>query len=197
MVAILAALIGGVIYRLRGGWWKTLTGGGKWWNGTHACRAIWAIPTAALIFWLAGGPWWLLPSLAVSVFVSMAFIGHGAHMIMDPERLATGTFKKTELLTEWWIPNVFGGVPDPSWLETRPQDLVLYSVVGMSFIGLVRNALAVLPLMWFAPWAVVIYAASGLLHGPLYWLGWQVSEDITAPECLVGATSWAAIILIF
>ena len=194
MIAALAALVGAILYRLRGGWLKTLTGT----TSTHLSRLVWALPTAALIYWQASlSDWWLLPVLVVSVFASMALIGHGAHMIMDPERLANGTFKKTELLTEWWIPNVFGGVPDPSWLETRPQDLVLYSVVGMSFIGLVRNALAVLPLMWFAPLAAVLYALSGLLHGPLYWLGWQASEDITAPECLVGAASWAAIVLIF
>jgi hypothetical protein len=126
----------------------------------------------------------------------MALIGHGAHMIMGAEMMATGKFTKTELLTEFWIPDVFGGIPDPTWLETRPQDIVLYNIVGMSFIGLIRNSLAIFPLFWFAPISATVYAISGLSHGPLYWLGWQVSEDVTAPELLVGAVTWATILLL-
>lgn len=196
MMTALAALIGALLYRLRGGWWKTLTGGGRWWNGTHACRAIWAAPTGLLIYFLAGGPWWLAVALVVSVFLSMALIGHGAHMIMDAEMMALGTFEKTELLTRW-LPKVLGGEPNQEWLDDGDaSDVIFYNVVGMSFIGAVRNALAILPLLILAPVPAVLYVLTGLLHGPLYWVGWQASEDITVPELLVGAVSWASIVAI-
>lgn len=192
MLTALAAIIGALLYRLRGGWLKTLTGT----HSTQLCRVAWAVPTGLLMWWLSDTPGWVGAGLVLSVALSMALIGHGAHMIMSPDMLANGKFEKTELLTEWWIPNVFGGSPDPTWLETRPQDLALYSIVGMSFIGLIRNALAIFPLFWFAPIPATVYAISGLSHGPLYWLGWQVSEDITAPELLVGGVTWMTILLL-
>ncbi len=187
--ALLAAAIGGALYRLRGGWLK------RWIDSTHACRAVWAIPTGLLLYCLAGGPWYLAPLLIVSVFASMAFWGHGAHMVFDAKQFLAFTQNKTELLTEWWVPNVFGGVPDTSWPHWK---VTAYNLAGMSFIGLVRNTTAILPLSPSHDFGALIYALTGLLHGPLYWLGWRTQGGgIQAAEVIVGAVTWASIVLIF
>jgi len=189
-----ASLIGALLYRLRGGWWRNLTGAQRWYNGTHMMRAIWALPTAGLIYALAGGPWWLMGALFVSVFASMALLGHGAHMIFDAQKYTDGNGTKTELLTGWWLPEVFGGVPDAAWAHSR---VTAYNMAGMSFIGLIRNIIAMLPLFWFAPVPALIYATTGALHGPLYWLGWRLPSASSANgEYLVGGLSWFAIALL-
>lgn len=191
LLALAAAVVGGVLYRLRGGWLKTLTGIGS----TQACRALWALPTAALLAWLAGWSWLLFAAVTLSVFLSMALIGHGAHMIYGPAYWpALAGKSQAELLTGFWIKDAFGGAPQRDW----PQSLTdAFNMTGMSAIGLVRNALAVAPLFAFAPVPAALYAATGLAHGPLYWLGWQVTPDIRAAEVFVGALSWAAIVLLF
>lgn len=196
MLTALSALIGAVLYRLRGGWLKTLTGT----NSSQLCRAVWAIPTAALITWQAEAGLLTGALLCVSVFLSMALIGHGAHMIFGPAYWPIFGSKltpkqQTELLTSWWLPDVFGGLPgEPDWTDLRVD---LFNCVGMSFIGLVRNFIAVLPLVMLSPLGVAVYTGTGLLHGPLYWFGWKFTPDIRAAELLVGAVSWAAIVLIF
>ena len=59
----------------------------------------------------------------------------------------------------------------------------------MSFIGLVRNAIAVAPAIDHA-W---LYAPIGLMHGPLYWLSWRLGGKSQLAETFVGGTSWLAI----
>ena len=66
--AFLAAIVGGVLYRLRGGWFSILSG---WKQKTQLMRLIWSVPTGLLLFYLAGGPWYIAPLLVVSVFASM------------------------------------------------------------------------------------------------------------------------------
>ena len=213
MLTTIAALIGALLYRLRGGLLKTLfvdLANVTTWRlvrriairlstSTHLCRAIWSVPTAALIYWLVDGSSpWLLVSLVASVWVSMSAYGHGAHMIMDAETFARSKGSKTEMLTGFWLPKLFGGVPDETWLETRPQDINLYSIVGMSAIGLVRNSTAVLPLLLFEPStapAAAAYAASGLSHGLLYWIGQKI-DDGRMSEIVVGGATWATLVAI-
>ena len=187
--ALLAAAIGGALYRLRGGLLK------QWINSTHACRAVWAVPTGLLLYFLAGGPWYIAPLLIVSVFASMALYGHGAHMIYDADMFIRHVKVKTELLTEWWVPNVFGGIPDTTWPHWK---VTAYNLAGMSFIGLARNATAILPLSPSHEIPALLFALTGLLHGPLYWAGWRFRGDgIQAAEVLTGAVTWASIVLIF
>lgn len=181
--------VGGLLYRLRGGLLK------RWINSTHACRAVWALPTGLLMYFLAGGPLWLAPALVVSVFASMALYGHGAHMVYDTDFFIKHVKSKTELLTSWWLPGVFGGIPDATWDHQRAT---MYNVVGMSFIGLVRNFTAVAPLLFSHPLPSAAFGLSGLLHGPLYWAGWRIrGGGIQAAEVLVGSVTWATIILLF
>ena len=187
--ALLAAAIGGALYRLRGGLLK------QWINSTRACRAVWAVPTGLLLYFLAGGPWYIAPLLIVSVFASMALYGHGAHMIYDADMFIRHVKVKTELLTEWWVPNVFGGIPDTTWPHWK---VTAYNLAGMSFIGLARNATAILPLSPSHEIPALLFALTGLLHGPLYWAGWRFRGDgIQAAEVLTGAVTWASIVLIF
>ncbi len=187
--ALLAAAIGGPLYRLRGGWLK------QWINSTHACRAVWAIPTGLLLYLLAGGAWYIAPLLIASVFASMALYGHGAHMIYDVKQFFAFAQTKTELLTEWWLPQAFGGIPDTTWPHSK---VTAYNISGMAFIGMTRNATAILPLSPSHEIPALIFALTGLLHGPLYWLGWRIRGDgIQAAEVLTGAVTWASIVLIF
>jgi hypothetical protein len=189
MIEAIAVVIGALLYRLRGGLFDDLTGI----KGTQLMRAIWSVPTGIALAICASSPWWLALVLIATAFAGLALLGHGAHMVMDAERFVSGSKNKTELVTGWWLPRVFGGVPDQTWLDERRQDVTLYNVVGMSSIGLVRNLITVAPLFWFSPLFAAIYVATGLLHGPLYWVGWRVDESSAAGEYLVGGLSWVTI----
>ena len=195
---ILAAIIGGALYRLRGGWFSELSRRYGWeWGGqqrTQTMRAIWSVPTGLLLFFLAGGPWYLAPLLIVSVFASLALYGHGAHMVYDAKQFVAFSKNKTELLTEWWLPHVFGGIPDATWPHWK---VTAFNLAGMSFIGLIRNTTAIVPLSAINEWGALIYALTGLLHGPLYWAGYRINGTSHTSEVLVGAVTWASIVLIF
>lgn len=195
MLCAAAAIVGAILYRLRGGWFADLTGLVQ---PTQVSRVIWAGPTAALIYALAGGPWWLVLALFVSTFASQALIGHGAHMVYSRVELRKahwiGHGHDVELLTRFWLPLMFSERPNESWPTWR---VFLFHGLGMSVIGLVRNALAALPLFWFAPLAASIYTATGLLHGPAYWTAWRLPRASSANgELIVGAISWAAIVIL-
>lgn len=198
MGTILAAIAGGILYRLRGGWFSNLARRYGWeWGGqqrTQTMRALWSVPTGLLLHFLAGGPWYLAPLLIVSVFASLALYGHGAHMVFDAKQFIAFSKNKTELLTEWWVPNVFGGIPDTTWPHWK---VTAYNLAGMSFIGLVRNTTAILPLSAVNEWGALIFALTGLLHGPLYWAGYRINGTSHTSEILVGAVTWATIVLIF
>lgn len=195
-LVLLSALIGGFLYRLRGGLFADLMG---WERAPQWVRfLVWALPTGVLATIAAGAPWWLAGPMAVAVHLSVVLLGHGAHMVMDAEQFILHSANKTELVTSWWLPKLFGGTPDESWLVLRPDDVTKYNVVGMSAIGLVRNTIAALPLFFYAPILGAAYATFGALHGALYWLGWRFdgSSDSQwgqnrAGEILVGALSWA------
>ena len=186
MIEGIATFLGSILYRLRGGLFADLTGI----RGTQLMRLIWSLPTAVAMTISSGAPWWVAGPILVSVFAGLALIGHGAHMIMDAELYAHGRGSKTELLTSWWLPAAFGGIPDETWLADRAEDVTLYNVVGMSFIGLCRNTISVLPLFWFAPVYAAVYSVYGLTHGPAYWVGWRIADSSAAGEVVVGGSSW-------
>lgn len=97
-----------------------------------------------------------------------------------------------ELLT-FWLPWAFGGKPDATWSESR---VFTFHMVGMSFIGLVRNTIAIAPVFFVSPVIAGIYAVTGLLHGPLYLLGYKTPWKGDASEVIVGSVTWATIALI-
>lgn len=195
---IAAAIIGGILYRLRGGWFSVLSRKYGWeWGGkqrTQTMRLIWALPTGLLFPLLCGDlSWWAIPAMPIAVFASVALWGHGAHMIFDTQYFIDKSTQKTELLTWWWLPYAFGGIPDATWPHWKAA---AYNLAGMSFIGLVRNTTAVLPLFVTHPVGAFIYALTGLMHGPLYWAGWRIKDGETS-EVLIGAFTWASILIIF
>lgn len=154
LLIVASAGIGAGLYRLRGGLWRDLWARETWWTGTQAMRALWAIPTAALMVWASGGPLWLLAPLAVSNFAGLALFGNGQYLADVPLRRA------------------------PDWL------------------GLARNALAAIPVVAFSPVLFGAYAASGMTHAALYWLGFRAGGNSTHGEMIVGAVSWAIIVIV-
>ena len=155
-------------------------------------RLIWSVPTAGLFAWTLGLSWLVTLELVVSTFAGLALLGHGAHMVHDAKEFIEKSTKKTELLTEWWLPAIFGGIPDSTWPHWRVS---LYNQIGMSSIGLVRNIITAAPLAFAGePIAAAIYAASGLMHGPAYWLGYRINGKGETSEVVVGAASWALIV---
>lgn len=184
----LAAIIGACLYRARGGWLKDL----GWTTSSWVGSIFWAIPTGALIGGLIEN-FLLALALIVTTIASHRLYGHGAHMIYGPAYFQHVKVR-TELLTQWWLEKLFGGLPDKSWPQWRVD---LCNVIGMSFIGLVRHITLAAPLFWFAPGEAAIFALTGLLHGPIYRLGWYITPDIRAAEFLVGAMTWVTIVTIW
>ena len=196
ILTIASAAIGGALYRLRGGWFSNLSRRYGWeWGGkqrTQTMRAIWSIPTAGLFAWTLGLSWLVALELVVSTFAGLALLGHGAHMVFDAQKFVDHSKGKTELLTGFWLPAVFGGIPDSTWHHSR---VTAYNLIGMSTIGLARNIVTAAPLAFAGePIAAATYAASGLMHGPLYWLGYRINGKGETSEVFVGAASWALII---
>ncbi len=196
ILTIAAAAIGGALYRLRGGWFSNLSRRYGWeWGGkqrTQTMRAIWSIPTACFFAWTLGLSWIVALELVVSTFAGLALLGHGAHMVFDSKMFVDNSKGKTELLTWFWLPTVFGGIPDSTWPHSR---VTAYNLAGMSTIGLARNIITAAPLAFAGePIAAAIYAASGILHGPFYWLGYRINGTGETSEVVVGAASWVLII---
>lgn len=196
ILTIAAAAIGGALYRLRGGWFSNLSRRYGWeWGGkqrTQTMRALWSIPTACLFAWTLGLSWIVALELVVSTFAGLALLGHGAHMVFDSKMFVDHSKGKTELLTGFWLPAAFGGIPDSTWRHSR---VTAYNLIGMSTIGLARNIITAAPLAFAGePIAAAIYAASGLVHGPLYWLGYRINGKGETSEVIVGAASWALIV---
>lgn len=196
IATLIAAVVGGILYRLRGGWFSNISRAVGWeWGGkqrTQTMRLIWSVPTAALFALTLGLSWIVALELVVSTFAGLALLGHGAHMIFDAREFIEKSKNKTEILTGFWLPAAFGGIPDSTWPHWR---VTAYNLAGMSSIGLVRNIITAAPLAFAGePIAAAIYAASGLLHGPLYWLGFRVNGKGETSEVIVGAASWALIV---
>jgi len=69
MTEAIVALLGALLYRIRGGWLPT--------GRTQLARMIWCVPTGALVWWLLpGGPWWAGPAVALAAFAGL-LIAHG------------------------------------------------------------------------------------------------------------------------
>ena len=149
MVAGIAALIGALLYRLRGGVLKDWFPG----FGTQASRLVWAAPTAALMTEMSHSPWWFAIPLTITNFAALAMFGTGQYLQDVPLKV------------------------QPDWL------------------GLARNSLASVLLVLYSPVMFAVYAASGMFHAAMYWLGHRTGYDSRAGEAIVGAASWSAIVL--
>ena len=159
MIALLAAVVGGILYRLRGGWFSNIARSIGWtWAGrqrTQTMRLIWSLPSALLIVYLMSLPSWQIAALTVSFFASMALIGNGDYLDQ----------KRTQPLI------------DP--------------------VGIIRNAIAIAPVCYVEPWLALAYALSGAIHAQLYRLSHHITGESELAEVLVGAVTWATIVLLF
>ena len=69
MITSVIALMGALLYRVRGGWLPT--------GSTQAARLIWCIPTGLLVWrQAAGAPWWTGPAVVAMAFAGL-MIPHG------------------------------------------------------------------------------------------------------------------------
>ena len=196
-IMVTLACIGAVINRLRGGWFSNISRSIGWeWGGkqrTQTMRAIFAVPTGILLWWLTGFESWMWAAFIVSSFAGYALLGHGAHMVYRIDEVhnlwrTKPNDPQTELTTRW-LPLVFDGRPNALWPESK---LWSYHLIGMSFIGLLRSTIMLSPI-WLTQATFVGSLAlvlSGLLLGPLYWLGGRI-QDSRAAEVLVGAFYWS------
>lgn len=78
-----AALIGALAYRLRGGWLNDLMG---WGQKTQLSRLAWAIPTACLMTEMSHAPWWFALPLTITNFAALAMFGTGQYLQDVPLR---------------------------------------------------------------------------------------------------------------
>lgn len=200
MITALLAIIGAILNRIRGGWFKDTV----FWSSTQTVRAIWAVPTG-LLFWAVTGwmlhPFWLAPSLMLSCFLGYALLGHGGHMVFNyrwllKEWAEPSKYDQTEWTTRWWIIPLFGGSPSPQW---PLFEVYLFHILGMGFIGLLRSAIFILPLLisGYDPLPCAVFIALGSLLGIIYAIGWQLHEGIEACELLAGAFYWGTIFTLF
>ena len=115
MLAFAAALVGALLYRIRGGWFSNISRAVGWeWGGkqrTQTMRAIWAVPTAALVTWSIGGPLWLFPVLIASLFTAQALFGTGQYLrdvrLELPDLLGFYRNALAMLPAFYWAPELF------------------------------------------------------------------------------------------
>lgn len=207
-LAAVGALFGGLLYRLRGGWFSNLSRRYGWeWGGkqrTQTMRLIWSVPTGLLLFFGTTPDtemWYRAIFCIAMVFASLALLGHGAHMVFNMsywnERWKRGEqVNVTEIHTGFWLPRLFGGIPDPSWSNSR---LIGYNLIGMGFTGVLRNAIAMAPFWVMAPWFALSYTLYGVTHALCYLVGEYLPrpkdyDGGEVAEFLVGASTWFFII---
>jgi hypothetical protein len=157
-IIIWAALFGALVNRARGHDWGISTQFNRVMFGV-----AWGLTIGA-----AGFPFW--PLFIITGWLSCVF-GHGAHQRMH-RQVYGQQFDHTEKLTRW-LPHVVGPWRD-NWSVFSKT---LYQIIGMSFIGLVRMAVALLPILLIDAGWYWKFSQLGLFIGPLYWLGWQCSRD--------------------
>jgi len=158
ITVVWAAIFGALVNRARGH---------DWGISTQANRVLYGL-SFGLVLGAAGFPFWYL--FTITGWLSCIF-GHGAHQRMH-RQVYDQAFDHTEKLTRW-LPHLFG-----PWRDTWPDYLkTLYQVIGMSFIGAVRMAVALWPMALMDTMLWLKFCGFGLFFGPLYWLGWKVSRD--------------------
>ena len=192
--AIVLGILGGLLNRIRGGMWKIEHYGGS----TQAVRLQWAFLFAMVVFW-GTIPYldYRFAVLLLTGYLSWALIGSGANSVMDLSAWRSSWLKgmypdDTEIYNSWWLPKLFGGTPDLQWSETR---FLLYHIVGKSSEGVVRNALAICPIIILDTRVAIIYTLSGVLWGFLFYFAWLAPSSWSLRgwqlgEALVGFLSF-------
>jgi hypothetical protein len=145
-------------------------GGGFWSTGsTQFARAGGAAAMILPLYLYFGGVWLIL--LIPTLWAGLALVGWGD--FFDMGRNLPGTAKSEELVS-----------PLLSWMDPAS---ITHDLLGMSLSGLVvmLPSVILMSVMGVAWWSLLI---PGLLLGPIYWLGWAISEKhaISVSEGLAG-----------
>lgn len=203
IITVILGVIGALLNRLRGGWFKELTDGGKqWWNGSVASKLVWAIPTGLLLFFLTTPDtnfWYRSILLVISSFAAWALFGSGAHSIMNKymwiRMWATGSKAEDYENFTFWLPLVMS----PPTRYSSEEYFWQYHIIGKSTEGVVRMFVTILPICILAPAESLWIVLSGVAWGPLYWASWQVSDTRGWPigELLTGGWTWLIIATAF
>lgn len=182
---ILAALIGGFLYRLRGGGFVHT-------GRTQLARAFWA-PTGALVAWLAGAPLWAVAAALVPAFLSTSLIGHAGHQDM-------GTVKSTDP----WAPKdgeMFEWVTAPLSVIFGKESGYLADILGLAMIGAVRAAMIVAvpaywtpDILWAVPTFAVLHPLAYALARELYAIRPWGPDHLGYAEVLTGAAFWSMVV---
>lgn len=199
MGPLAAAFLGGILYRVRGG-----VPGAPF--GTQLARLTWSLPAGVIIGHLAGAGVWGEMAIAVAFMLGLICFGHGAHMVIfgpvSRAKLSQIGDTETEILTEGWLPALFGGSPNVEWSDLKFE---AYHTIGMAAIGLMRMVIvgAAVELFTTGLFADPFHHAfafawlTGPTQGLIYWLGWRLGGGTVIAEFIVGAWVLSAAVLIW
>lgn len=176
-------LIGGAIYRIRGGF---LT-----FPSTQIARLVWSAFVAVITF-AAMGDYLLSAATGAASFAGLALIGHGYHQWLG-KRPFTDTWTTEKRRKAW--PSFF---IKPYTKETPMLARFWHDVAGMAVIGVTRMAFVAMPLMAAGFFNAAMLIPAGLLHGAAYALGGlfpMMKQPAIGKETLIGRdTEWAEFI---
>ena len=63
-------------------------------------------------------------------------------------------------------------------------------------LGFYRNALASIPVFWFAPETFALYSILGSFHASLYYLGFRLRGNADYGDVMLGGLSWVLIVAV-
>jgi hypothetical protein len=89
----------------------------------------------------------------------------------------------TEIFTEFWLPDLFGGEPTFGWSDWK---FYAYHLIGKSTEGVLRNAICLLPLCISHTYVYLGFLALGLTWGPMYWVACHMPPNAPLKNSQLG-----------
>ncbi len=153
------SIIGGVLYRLRGG-------GYVWTGSTQLARASWAAGCGVIAGIIAGNAL-LGAAVGACAFLGLILTGHAAHMSLGRSDALPADGMQHETVT-FWLPRYNRN--DPLWKREA------IDAAGMFVIGAVRGLLLLLPLAVFDMNILFLALFFGVLHAQSYLVAWRAHD---------------------
>lgn len=175
MITFIAALLGGVIYRLRG-WGPADPNIQYWWKRRPILQMAFALPYA---FALMGYSWWVA-LLVLAVTTVSVITGHASYIDLGGVKTGALNMPADGQSNEWygtWIPG------SGYWRD----------FAGLVVSGMLITAPCGLALIWAGHWTSgAAIVASGALKAVAYAIGWRMPVDfkyrgIATGEFITGA----------
>lgn len=172
---VFLALLGGLLFRVRGGLSPALP--------RPFDQILFALAYGAIIYKRSGRNVFWFGAVLVLTVVALA-TGHGQYM--DLGRFdGIGGVETLDFIVSW----VFGA--DVGGLFWR-------DLFGLCLTGLVVTLPCAVALLWFREWtAAAVIGLSGLLKGVAYVIGWELGWGTAGGEYLTGFLLWGAVILMW